>query len=129
MPKVWTRKELRVLADRRMSGESTASIAASVGTTANNLRHRWRKHIGFRTRELQDRTVSVAKRTVSVWGWLRAGETLSACCRRLGWPSDQKHLNRLSMALRRFCARNMIPLPAEVKHGRKAAEQAHPHAG
>ena len=133
MPKVWTRKELRALAARRTAGESTEAIALSVGTSANNLRFRWRKHIGFCAQNIHRGALSVSDRTVRVWGWMRDGLTLSQCCEKLGWPSDQKHLNRLNMALRRYCKRVMIPLQNEVPHGqgrsRKAPEQAHPHAG
>jgi hypothetical protein len=132
MPRVWTRKQLWQLAARREAGESTESIAASVRTTANNLRFRWRKHIGFSAKTLCARMSGVPARSMRVWGWLHAGATLSQCCLRLGWPADQRHLNRLSMSVRRYCARNGILLPRPVQeahHGRKAAQQADSHPG
>jgi hypothetical protein len=128
---MWTMKQLKLLSDRRKAGESTEDIAASVGTSANNLRHRWRKHIGFSAKAIHARSKSVSMRTMRVWGWLRAGFSLTQCCVRLEWPADQRHLNRLSMALRRYCTRNGIalPCPPEMRHVRKQApKQAHPHA-
>jgi len=114
-PRVWTLRHLRALAARRTAGEPTREIAASVGTTANNLRHRWLKHLGFRAHAVHMRQIDTSARTRKVWGLVHAGMRLSDCCRVLDWPVDQRHINRLSMSIRRYCTRMGIPLPGAMR--------------